>query len=579
MDRVAAVRGSPRSVSTRACITLAAWADASVAADGDCVTVEGCATTGDRAFLAREGARFVLSRGAFGGRPMYYARPSDDVLIACSRLEPLLNAVCLWGSPEPDGARVCAFVAVRSPEDATATFFRGVNRLKSGETIKFRQGALVRSRSLMQTPRAAQKVERIEVAARTVRDLLLRSVENVFAAYPKVGILTGGGTDSSALLACAVAAARGADARQVEALALYFAGPGDDRPHLEALCSALGIVPLRLPSAVGATLIREELVADAAPYATTPAGWPLAMLRLARSRGLDAVVTGFLAEELFDAPVRALAGEVLSHPFAVARILRGLTGPGAGTTRRRARDVVFAPLRPFLTPLDSIRARRSRQQRAASHPWAGERLREFLASRSTDGRTGELRGIVSSAKRIRALAGAAYLTDIRDAIGQLEGLSDCPYLTPFADEELAQFLSRVPARLFFHGGLTRGLLREAMRGLVPDTVRLRKDRASFGPAFKEALRAAGGGESFRDLADVTHLSAMKVVDAARFRRRYEEFVAQPGTTDFDWMEIWPVLAAEAHARWYAGFRSRAVGEGAGCALKQCEVISSGGSLQ
>ena len=65
-------------------------------------------------------------------------------------------------------------------------------------------------------------------------------------------------------------------------------------------------------------------------------------------------------------------------------------------------------------------------------------------------------------------------------------------MDPLLDDELIAFVCSLPPAFLLHGGQTRGLLRAAMKGLVPDAVRLRTDKAKFEPAMAEAVRAAGG---------------------------------------------------------------------------------------
>ena len=52
--------------------------------------------------------------------------------------------------------------------------------------------------------------------------------------------------------------------------------------------------------------------------------------------------------------------------------------------------------------------------------------------------------------------------------------------TPFLDYRLVERAVTLPARDLIRDGWTKALLREAVTGLVPDSVRLRRDKLGFG---------------------------------------------------------------------------------------------------
>jgi hypothetical protein len=105
-----------------------------------------------------------------------------------------------------------------------------------------------------------------------------------------------------------------------------------------------------------------------------------------------------------------------------------------------------------------------------------------------------------------------------------------------------ELAASLPPELFLDGDMVRGLLRRAIAGLVPDSVRLRPDKADFGPALREMYERVDMG-SLEELARATHLSAAGLVDAAAFGRAWDELVREPGDSA-RWAELWPVIAVE-----------------------------------
>jgi asparagine synthase (glutamine-hydrolysing) len=89
---------------------------------------------------------------------------------------------------------------------------------------------------------------------------------------------------------------------------------------------------------------------------------------------------------------------------------------------------------------------------------------------------------------------------------------------PLLDLRIIAFMQSVPADELQHDGETRSLFRRAMKGIVPESVRLRQDK---GPAFDPLLaaRVAAAREDLQDwAARTTSAPWWNSVDRARFLR-------------------------------------------------------------
>lgn len=58
---------------------------------------------------------------------------------------------------------------------------------------------------------------------------------------------------------------------------------------------------------------------------------------------------------------------------------------------------------------------------------------------------------------------------------------------PFCDKRLVEFCAALPGDQKLRGGFTRGILRRAMEGVLPDDIRLRRDKTNFQSQFTEQL--------------------------------------------------------------------------------------------
>jgi asparagine synthase (glutamine-hydrolysing) len=501
------------------------------------LTMKGCFS----AVAVRRGG-LLLGRGRFGGRPLFYARGPHGSLVVCSRLAPL--AATSPDACDLDLEKLAAMLTGSTPSERDRTVFRGVHRLASGEWIQFfPDGSNSRSTSRLRPSHIPLSSARELV--RELRRRLMVSVARALEGSKRVAVMVSGGVDSSALLAMVLAHSRGAGAREVDALNLVFGGAGDDRPYMQILESSLGIVPVRLRPADGAPHIIPSFVADAAPFPWPTCGWDVAMGLAARARGADLILSGHGGDDMFQGDPEffvehAEAGHLMD---ALWRAIRLEVHWSASSFEK----VQWLVLRPLLRRLAPPRLRRVvrglRKRQASAFAWAGPRLRHYL------------NGLEARASRAERHEGEAYFDrlamgdmslEIRDSRAQFEELTGCTTVDPFLDDDIAEFCAAVPAEAFFRGGRSRGLYRDALDGLVPDTIRMRPDKARFEVALTEMLRALGVGP-LEPFLRMETLGDLGLVEPHKYRLRFSEFLHDPSVGSA-WPEVWPALGIEAFAR-------------------------------
>lgn len=480
----------------------------------------------------------LLARGPFGGRSLYYAsNPAGDAIVACSRIEPILT----WLKPFPavDVERLAELLVTEEPLDCASTPYRGVSRVESCLTIRFSAGKESRTKRVPTWP--ALRGARAMQLAEELRETLVRAVERATRPFSRVGVMAGGGVDSSGLLALLVQRTRQRRGLDVDAYAMDFGGPGDDRPHLEALARHLGIERTRVRPADAAAILPRAFVVDGMPNVTP--GMPIVMWigHQSRQRGAEAMLTGVGGDDVLDGDLSSFAARALEGDGLAALVdLARLRGPWKASRLTRVRDLFFRRLLVEALPGSwasvwrRFRAKQRLRRRWDEWSWAGPRLRVRLRERRSRERKEDYWS---------TLATFAALVDDADARGQQECETKLPRIDFYLDAELVEFMASVPPRMFFQGHRLRGLYRTAMRGLLPDSVRLRVDKASFEPANDELGRAICEEAWFHRLLRMEALGDLGLVEPTRFRQAFAEFKAYRG--DRFWVEFWPALAVEA----------------------------------
>lgn len=393
--------------------------------------------------------------------------------------------------------------------------------------------------------RAARRVERVERAPAELLAGLSGAVDRALEGVSRVAVMTGGGTDSSALLALACDWAR-RTGKSAFGVSLDFGGRGDDRPHLAVLESHLACEVLRVsPEEAAGRFALFTRGVDSSPFTWPGGAMEVELLARARAHGADCVLSGVGADELLDGDPRALAGIVtkrgLRAAIRAARALKGFESP-----RFPWVDWVARPVAARLLPR-SLRRVRARRNLAAAPTWAGPRAHDFHSRWMADALESTLRWRRDPVARYEAHQDQPHHEHLFWLRHQEQLAAGIERRDPYLDPELVANVMSFPEEWLLHGNVRRGLFREALRGLVPSSILERLDKAEFEQAFVRFLRAVGGFETLRPLATVECLADLGLALPRPFRESFDAFASSPETS-YEWGGVWPALAVESFLR-------------------------------
>lgn len=290
-----------------------------------------------------------------------------------------------------------------------------------------------------------------------------------------------GGVDSSSITATAANLA-GCGHGQRAVLALTMAYPGfkelDEVPYAREVAAVSGVEQVVVP--IEPT---EHSLADLLPGPFEPDGFDWlstgeATCRVALQRGCRHLLTGHMGdifggyehgqrvlELLYSGRLAAAFQEARSKPGglrAAAAAFAATTALGQIITRRRAveRNRRWAQTRcEFLRPTITARYDVGVNARALGRREAAPSQDPTVdLQRQLDG------GALDLGLRLqhrRSLASGALVVH------------------PFLDRRIVELIAAMPWRLRRRNGLTRFVLRESMKGTLPESVRLRRDKARF----------------------------------------------------------------------------------------------------
>lgn len=423
--------------------------------------------------------RGLIARHRSGARPMFICAQGSTLYFA-SEVHELL--ALLPRRPAPDDVGVARALGGWSLHDGR-TLFDGVRRLGAGSLVRLDAEGFSVRRYWHPRPREPVSLGR-EEAIEEIRRLIGAAVDRRVGSHDEAGILLSGGLDSSTVAALGepALAARGEQLRGYSAQ--FPDAPGaDETAELDVLASRLKVPQVRMaltggsPLAAGIEYLQRWDVPLGPPnhFVWQP------FLRRAAADGVTVMLDGNGGDEIFAESPYLLADRLRRcNLVGAARLARTLSGPGAGIRSVSSSLYTWGVgglLPTFLagrgsgseTPLfraETARLFRAGEETVPWRKWDGPRWWAHKAHTILQGP--ESFGAHEYLHRRATEAGLASRH-------------------PLFDVELVDFVLSLPPEWSFDAVFTRPLLRDAGAGLVPDEVRLKRQKAAFSPVFASPL--------------------------------------------------------------------------------------------
>jgi asparagine synthase (glutamine-hydrolysing) len=485
----------------------------------------------------------LVARDQIGVRSMFLHR-SGGTLRFASEIRHLINL--LPSRPAPDATAVAHWITMSQPP-GMGTLYSGVTRLAPGSALILGSKEIRESRYW--TPRFAEPLAESEAQlAERIRASLEQSVGRRLAEGGRSAVLMSGGLDSSSVAAVASTLAPGSVRAQA---AIFPEHPGVDESEL--------ISELRRTLRVGGTTAEvraggllasalESTEAWGLPLRSWGDFWALPLLRDAAEGGASVTLGGDGGDELFGARSYLIADRLRAgHPLQALALVKEL--PGAGDRPAR-RDVarIFATtglLGALPRRLDGLAGRflpgsrppswllgavaRSLREDEGPHPWK------------------ELDGPLWWAEIAHGLTAGAEQTGVFDHQRRRAASAGLQARHPLFDLDLIELCLRLPPAASFDRYRSRPLLRAAMAGLLPDSVRMRPQKALFDSLLIDCLTGPDG-ELIRAILCDPQAEIRAYVDQAAMERAVFGADGAPAPS-FAWMwQLWRLATVECWLR-------------------------------
>jgi asparagine synthase (glutamine-hydrolysing) len=470
------------------------------------------------AILDVEAHTITLARDPLGIKPLYYTESVDGLAFG-SEIKALLMLPGV--SRQTDPTELYRFMRFGATEVDEHTCFANVRQLLPGHVMEVHLDQLKTTHSAFWEHRlfAPSRDSMSELSAR-LSGLLDESIRLHLRSDVPVGSCFSGGLDSSLI----VALARKQLAASHRWTGICFdnaLGGLSDAPFASELGEILGLnVQIVTASAEQFSADVDNLVYHQdVPFRSTSIFAQYAVFRRARECGVTVMLDGQGADELFGGYSASIAARICEALWAgdLSGVYRLLASPSFPDARIRRRTMLAALGRIAPTGLTGILL---------------SVIGEPLVLPEMDGSWFTERGVTPAAhpqgRGRHALREELRLQTRAWALPQLLRYEDRNSMAfgiearvPFCTPEIAEFAASVPSeRLILNSGVTKAVLREAARCVLPDVILERPkigfltDESSWIRRSAPSLREEVLGDRFATLAPLrTNAARAKVLAA------------------------------------------------------------------
>jgi asparagine synthase (glutamine-hydrolysing) len=444
--------------------------------------------------------RLFLSRDRFGVKPLLYSDHAGAFAFA-SELKAFLTLPWIDGAFDPEIVAE-TLTNINGQEATPYTLLPGVRRLPAGHAMVVQADGSVRINAWWNTlDHLPQPRAKLDEQAEEFRALFFDACRIRLRSQVPVATALSGGLDSSAI-ACTLAelhrrgAVEGAPQDSQRAFVACFPGtPYDERQYAEAIVNHTGMVPQyhNVDDNLVVNNIEKVILDREGIYRQTHLGvW--STYRVMQDAGIGVSVEGHGGDELLggyrfcvERAIEAAAGSLsLWRYLELRRVLHRLDGdetplrrdaiPGEAhwfARRQLARLGLLEPLRAV-----AIRLRKMpiwNRGKMAAHDYASRPL-----LRPYNGPTRLYDPHVMEMSTLQAMLFTWFHGDILPttlrALDRASMANGIEVRMPFMDWRLVTFAFALPETSKMGGGYTKRVLREAMRGLTPEAIRLRTNK-------------------------------------------------------------------------------------------------------
>ena len=510
---------------------------------------------GDFAYVLWDRAKRELFcvRDIVGVRPLYYYWDGSLFLFG-SELRALLEQPAV--RREPNEGMIAEYLSA-TIHDRDETLYRNIFRLPASHSLRVHRDLVKKQRYWDVDPTQQIRYSTDSQYAEHFESLFSEAVTCRLRSCGPVCAELSGGVDSSSIVALAQAHYRkaGKPGCGIETFSLGFPGlPCDESSFVNSLVTMWDLTHHTLPFSVSepSWFIREiRRSGDFPPYPTWAAWDRLSCLT--KEQGFRVVLSG------------AGGDEWLTGSLALRRFLRQLnlvslirqvrsdrqftSGDSVPAIISPSLPVFRAGLWPLLPAAIRRMVKRAVRNGSVNYGLADPDFarRTKLAER-LEKRYSSVRFPTHAQQSIYGrLAEGGWMSHGMEMGDRLDGLHGRESRFPFMDRRVIEFSLAVPETQLWRDCDTKFVLKNAMKGYLPEVIRWRRTKADFSHVFIEEFPSVNGERLIKDLT----IASLGWVDEGKAIRTFTRMCRSYKRGDPSWLnDIWPLWMVLGIELWY-----------------------------
>lgn len=478
------------------------------------------------------------SRDRYGIKPLYYCIDGNRLFFASEI--PSILAV-LGRKPTVDQNALFDFLIFNRTDQDENTFFSEIKKINHGCYFKLRvapdQGGVRKAMQITKWYDLRKELKEPFKDPEEFREMFVSSIALRLRSDVPIGVCLSGGLDSSSIVTTMI---KDFDKRDVHTFsAVYGEGKfGDESKFIHLYKDELPNMHYIMPDDKTIMADIPEMVrAHAEPIASTGPYAQYKVMELAKDhvtvtldgQGADEMLAGyhyFFGFHFKNLLLKGKVGGMASEMFSYYRKHRSMLG--------------LISFILFMLPA-GVRAR----ARAMEKGYIDE---EFFSAHAVNANSiaGELYG--------SATLQDALINHFEYKLEHLLKWEDRNSMwfslearVPFLDHRLVERTITMPDNMIIRDGMTKHVLREAMKGRLPEPIRMRRDKIGFGTPHDEWFRTPAFQEYIKSIIHAPSFASRGLVDVKKVQSLYNQHVRREGNHG---KEIWKWLHLE---NWFNKF--------------------------
>ncbi len=520
---------------------------------------------GDFAFAIWDGRKRTLfcARDALGIKPFYYYA-DQRVFIFGSELQQLFEGADI--PCEPNEGMIGEYLAnaITSREE---TLYQGILRLPPAHCLRVQDGRLQLSRYWnIDAARSIRYRSDAEYAEHFL-EIFTQAVKCRLRSHTCVGVELSGGLDSSSVVSLIRKLQRDGAVSDIklETFSLVFPGMAcDESTYIDEVIRNSGASYNLLPPFEPGASCNADYVRRHRDFPGYPNNYLWNTIRAAaRDKGFRVHITGMGGDDW-------LTGSEMHYTELLRHLKIRDLARGARTTFQEAAvsgglSKLYLDLRTDLLaqlPPAAIRTIRRTLGLEGVPAWISPQfarrnhLRDRLARKPSKHRFSNY-----AQRELYGWLNGGYLPHAFEYDDRSAAEYGFEMRHPLHDRRIVDFAFAVPQDQLWRHKQTKFVLRQAMRGVLPEAIDQRADKADFSHAVGNAFKAQGGARLFDSLA----IASANWVDKTQIDRMYRQMYELYANADEEYSDyIWPPWMIFGIDLWYRmSFLNRRVSIGAG----------------